>query len=163
MTMPHRETLGKYNLTAKRQARFWSFVDKQPAGCWNWTGSVNSERSTGGYGKFLANGYHLRAHIYAWTIFNGIPPKGMVIAHSCDNRRCVNPAHLRVTTHRDNVAEMYARGRAHKLCHFSERQLVMLAERLNVQPSDMLDAAQWLEQQPTVRWPKGKPRKQVPR
>src|SRR5207245_7218063 len=102
MTMPQRETLGKYNLTHKRQTRFWSYVDKQEQGCWNWTGSVNSsKRSTGGYGKFLANGHSIRAHIYVWALFNGIPPKGMVIAQSCDSWRWVNAVHLRWCTQHD--------------------------------------------------------------
>jgi hypothetical protein len=33
--------------------------------------------------------------------------------HTCDNRLCCNPAHLRLATQADNVADMHAKGRAY--------------------------------------------------
>lgn len=37
-----------------------------------------------------------------------------MVLHSCDNRKCVNPAHLRAGTHRDNMDDRCARGRTPK-------------------------------------------------
>lgn len=37
--------------------------------------------------------------------------RGKVVRHTCDNRRCVNPQHLVIGTHKENTADMYARGR----------------------------------------------------
>ena len=157
--MQNRADLGKYNLPRDRQERFWSFVQKTKGGCWIWTGSFNSsKRNQGGYGKFRANGHHIRSHVYAWVIFNGVPPEGMVVAHECDNRKCVNPAHLALKTQKQNVADMHSRKRAHKLFHFSERQLCLLAERLNISQEEMMTAIEWLSLQPTLRFPNGKPR-----
>lgn len=34
-----------------------------------------------------------------------------VVRHTCDNPRCINPAHLVGGTQKDNVADMYSRGR----------------------------------------------------
>lgn len=158
--MQKSSDLGKYNLTRERQERFWSFVEKTKDGCWNWTGSLNSAaRNQGGYGKFKANGKHLRAHVYAWAIFYGIPPEGMVVAHECDNRTCVNPAHLVLKTQKQNVADMHSRNRAHKLFHFSNRQLDLLAARLGVSSEEMTMAVEWLSCQPTLKYPNGRPRK----
>lgn len=38
-------------------------------------------------------------------------PDGMLAIHSCDNPRCVNPAHLRPGTHLDNTQDAIERGR----------------------------------------------------
>lgn len=40
--------------------------------------------------------------------------KGMVIMHSCDNPSCINPSHLSMGTHADNVADKVSKGRQAK-------------------------------------------------
>lgn len=64
-------------------------------GCWVWTGTVNNR----GYGRF-DRGY---AHRASWEIHRGPIPPGLVIDHLCENRMCVNPAHLRTITNRQNI------------------------------------------------------------
>ncbi len=49
-------------------------------------------------------------HIY--RLYKGAPRKGMVIRHTCDNRRCINPEHLILGTHQDNVKDRVKRGRS---------------------------------------------------
>lgn len=49
-------------------------------------------------------------HIYRF--YKGAPRKGLVIRHTCDNRRCINPDHLIIGTHQDNVKDRVARGRS---------------------------------------------------
>lgn len=70
--------------------------------CWEWIGGPRS-----GYGLYRSR----RAHRVAYELANGPILGGLHVLHSCDNRRCVNPAHLRLGTNEENMADMYARGR----------------------------------------------------
>jgi hypothetical protein len=62
--------------------------------CTDWDGKINSD----GYGELRGVG-HILAHRKAWELAAGQPvPKGKVLHHSCENRRCVNVEHLELTT-----------------------------------------------------------------
>lgn len=91
--------------------RFWSKVDKGgPDDCWNWKAATS-----GGYGTFSLGYEHFnerKAHRISYTLQNGSIPKGMVVMHTCDNTRCVNPNHLKVGTNFDNMRDMVSKGRS---------------------------------------------------
>ena len=72
-------------------------VDKT-TGCWNWNKSVTSA----GYGQFQRNKKYWTTHTFAYVQSYGEIPKGSVIRHTCHNRRCCNPDHLVIGTHKDN-------------------------------------------------------------
>lgn len=81
-------------------------VDKD-TGCWNW----NRPHPDHGYGQFNLDGKTLRAHRVSWIIHNGTIPDGLCVLHKCDNPRCVNPSHLFLGTHSDNMIDMWKKGR----------------------------------------------------
>lgn len=76
--------------------RFLRLVDKTDT-CWLWVGAVLPN----GYPRFNhGSGY---AHRVAYEMWVGPIPAGMTIDHMCNVKRCVNPAHLRVASNRENI------------------------------------------------------------
>jgi len=96
--------------------RFWSYVDKNlsTSGCWLWTGSTRGTIYQ--YGMLWAGSRHIGAHRFSYELHVGPIPdggdtRGMCICHSCDNSLCVNPAHLFLGTHTDNMRDKVQKGR----------------------------------------------------
>lgn len=82
-------------------------IDRK-TGCWNWTAYCQSN----GYGQFSFQHKPILAHRVSWWLWNDQAiPKGLCVLHRCDNRRCVNPNHLFLGTHLDNVRDCIAKGR----------------------------------------------------
>jgi hypothetical protein len=78
------------------------------AGCWLWTEYVMSN----GYAQFCGpNRQKTQWHRLSWTIHNGPIPDGMQVLHKCDVRCCVNPHHLFLGTHMDNMIDRQKKGR----------------------------------------------------
>lgn len=90
------------------EKRFWSKVNKHPD-CWLWTGN----RLKAGYGKFMISSKNgmTTAHRVSWMLHRGPIPDGMFVLHSCDNPPCVNPDHLFLGTHTDNMKDCMSKGR----------------------------------------------------
>lgn len=85
-------------------------------GCWVWQRRVKN--SGYGYMSIRIPGYEqprkFLVHRVAHELWNGRIRRGLVIAHSCDNRRCCNPEHLSATTIGENTRQWRERGRADK-------------------------------------------------
>ena len=91
--------------------RFWTKVDKS-GDCWVWTAARNEL----GYGNFCnAERRTELAHRASWRLTYGPVPDEMNVLHRCDNPPCVRPDHLFLGTDADNVADMIAKGRQHRV------------------------------------------------
>ena len=93
--------------------RFYSRIVRSdnPDDCWIWVGKIAKKR--GSYGAISVAGNKTRlAHRVSWEIANGASvPVSLMVLHSCDNPRCVNPNHLSLGTALDNSNDARARGR----------------------------------------------------
>ena len=94
----------------KDQQRFNRYVAApDQKGCREWLGSVTQKD---GYGQFRQGDKVRPAHIVAYEFAHGPVQDGLVLLHVCDNRRCVNPQHLRPGTQAANVDDMVQKDRA---------------------------------------------------
>lgn len=120
--------------TEQAIAAFWNKVDKSGGddACWNWIAS----RQERGYGQMRWQGKLQQASRISYELANGVFPAELEVLHSCDNPPCVNPKHLLLGTHRDNMVDrerkgrnVPARGENHGLHKLSDAQVVEIRQR----------------------------------
>lgn len=87
--------------------RFWKRVIKTES-CWIWVGPKSRE----GYGELsLLNGELRGAHRLSWILHYGSLYSHQCVLHHCDNPACVNPIHLFIGSHHDNMLDAKSKGR----------------------------------------------------
>lgn len=107
-------------------------------GCWNFTGFLEA----GGYGKLSVgnnkNSRSVKAHRFAYYLFNQISPDVFQVMHSCDNPACCSPFHLSLGTHKQNMEDKTqkrrnncARGEANNKTRFTDKDVVEIVLRYN--------------------------------
>lgn len=112
------------------EERLWHYTNKLgPDDCWEWFGNKDKD----GYGAMRSGKSMIRPHRLSYELANGPIPKGMSILHSCNNPACVNPAHLRVGDHLENMADRkksghYNTGDKHVMAKISDDEVKKIRE-----------------------------------
>lgn len=106
------------------EEQFWLKVQRLDGGCWLWCGA----RDAKGYGHFWIHGENWRAHRFAWFLTHGPIGSGLFVCHHCDVPSCVNPAHLFIGTHADNMRDC-AKKRRSPLCRPRDPALQVRGEK----------------------------------
>lgn len=91
------------------EVRFWRMIEKTET-CWLWTGA-KKEWGHGVMNSGGRNGKSIRVHRLSWEMHNGVIPEGLFVCHRCDVPNCVNPDHLFVGSHQDNMTDCKNKGR----------------------------------------------------
>lgn len=97
------------------EQRFSEKYVVRDSGCWEWT----AVRVRGGYGM-IGGGpkrQNQLAHRVSYELKFGSIPSGMIVSHKCDNPSCVNPDHLQLADHLENMRDMALKGRAKKMTY----------------------------------------------
>lgn len=90
-----------------RNILFLSNAYENETGCWIWDGSADVY----GRGKTAINNKLTTAPRAAWIRFVGPIPASLHVLHKCDVPACINPEHLFLGTHLENVQDMIEKGR----------------------------------------------------
>lgn len=88
---------------------FMEKVHKHSSGCWLWTGAFFAR----GYGSFntVKGGKYkaVKTNRQSWIFHRGEIPEGKFVLHTCDNKACVNPEHLYIGDHAQNMRDAVER------------------------------------------------------
>lgn len=87
-----------------------NYMPVTESGCWLWLGGCTKKGY--GYAYTLIRGA-CKAHRLFYTYYKGPIPDGLFLCHKCDTPLCVNPDHMFVGTARDNINDMYRKGRGY--------------------------------------------------
>jgi hypothetical protein len=104
-----------YNMIIKNKSKIIERIKNNininnKTGCWEW----KLRRDKDGYASINLGGNRERCSRISYQIYKGQIPNKMLVCHTCDNPPCVNPDHLFIGTHKDNMDDMVSKGKNKK-------------------------------------------------
>lgn len=102
----------KYDVTPAEYLLARIYIDPL-TDCWNWRIALTAKgyapvKYKNGKTPGIKVSY---AHQLSYVLWKGPIPQGLLVCHSCDNRKCCNPKHLFLGTSKDNTHDMLRKGR----------------------------------------------------
>lgn len=93
-------------------------IEKDQNDCWIWQKSVdkNGYGMCGNLSIWCKRYGKSKAHQLSYIAFLGLYPRQLLICHTCHNPSCINPAHLKLGTHTDNMKDRALSGRTYHGC-----------------------------------------------
>lgn len=88
-------------------------------GCWEW----QALKTPTGYGRFCIGSKWYLAHRVSYAMHHRVDPDILLVCHKCDNPACVNPDHLFLGEHVDNIRDMMNKGREGFITKLTEDQV----------------------------------------
>lgn len=93
--------------------RFHKKYEISKSGCWIWTAGTRPNGKGVQYPRhWTDDGRSTGAHRFSFQLAHGPIPQSMYVCHKCDTPLCVNPDHLFVGTHKDNMQDMVTKKRS---------------------------------------------------
>jgi hypothetical protein len=103
--------------------------ENKDTGCIEWQRYLSN-----GYGKLMIGSRKdgtrktTSAHRVSYVVHKGPIPDGLYVLHKCDNRKCINPDHLFLGTHQDNIDDREAKNRNNHTRKLSDEDVAYIHE-----------------------------------
>lgn len=108
-------------VTDQDMVRLWGRVNPVASGCWEWTA-----HTVDGYGVWRLGERMLRVHRVMLGLATG--RLGVMACHHCDNRKCVNPAHLYWGDAKTNIEDQRERAGLIRPCGDANHKAKLVAD-----------------------------------
>src|SRR5882672_2900415 len=105
------------------------YIPEPNSGCWLWMGDMFQQ----GYGRIKCCSVTYKAHQASYIVHKGPIPVGSIVRHGCNVKLCVNPDHLILGDHQDNMDDLVRAGTLKRgrpiLRHLSAEQVTEIIAR----------------------------------